>query len=153
MSDILGLTSFSQVRAVLSVSGADLPDARLAAYALDDDLGVELDSWVEDWQALLAAGERPAQLLKLYAKYQCAAWVAVAAQNFTLQQLTDGANAATRSTNVDFDHLREHLAGRAAYYRELLQDLLETQEGEGGTGLTVLSRVTPSRDPVTEGRG
>ncbi len=149
MSDILGLTSFDQLRGVLGVSVADVPDAMLTPYALEDDLTVDLDGWLTDWVTLRDAGGRPATLLRLYAKYRCAAWLAGTAGNFLLTQFSDGANAGQRA-DPDVEALLAHLEGRAGHYHQALDEELDTPLT--GTGPVVMGRVVPTRDPVTEGR-
>lgn len=148
MSDILGLTTFDQLRGVLTVSKADVPDAMLTPYALEDDLTVDLDGWLTDWVAVRDGGGRPATLLKLYAKYRCAAWLAGTAGNFLLTQYTDGANAGQRA-DPDVAQLLAHLEGRAGHYH---QELSVELEAPLGVGPTLMGRVSPRRDPVTEGR-
>lgn len=149
MSDILGLTSFDQLRGVLTVSRADVPDAMLTPYALEDDLTVDLEAWLDDWVALRDGGGREATLLKLYAKYRCAAWLAGTAGNFLLTQYTDGANAGQRA-DPDVEALLAHLEGRAGHYRQALDEALDS--APTAVGPRLMGRVTPLRDPVTEGR-
>lgn len=149
MSSVLGLTTFDQIRGVLAVSPADLPDAILTPYGLEDDLLIDLSDWLDDWEATLEAGDRNTTLLKLYAKYRCAAWVAAAGQNFTLTSFTDGANAGQRSDTEGFQKLRDHLESRAGQFRQQLNEALNQTTG---TVVNVMGRVVPTRDPVTQGR-
>lgn len=147
--DILGLTSFEQLRGVLTVSTADLPDRVLAPYGLQDDLEADLLVWLPEWQDL-DSGSRESRLLKLYAKYRCAAWVAASGQNFTLVQFTDGANAGQRSDTEGFQELRRHLEGRANQYRQQIEDMLSTVPEDRFR--PAMGGASPTRDPVTEGR-
>lgn len=147
--DILSLTSFSQIRGVMAVSSADLPDDTLENYDLETDLEVDLGGWLEQWEAIRDGDDHKAKKLKLYAKYRCAAWVAAAGQNFAYVQMTDGANAARRSDVEGFQELRKHLESRALAYR---QDLLDELEEAAAGFRPAIGRVTPRRDPVTEGR-
>ena len=147
--DILGLTTFNQVRGVLTVSVRDLPDSVLQNYGLEDDLDVDLGSWLEDYAAKIAANERLAKLVKLYAKYRCAAWLAASGQNFIYTQMSDGTNQAQRSDTEGFQALRIHLESRAMYYREKAQEELS----EDAIAVAPLfGRVSPTRNPVTEPR-
>lgn len=151
MSSVLDLTTFDQIRGVLTVSKADLPDATLNGYGLEDDLTIDLEGWLGDWSAAANSGtDREKMLLKLYAKYRCAAWVAASGQNFTLTQFTDGANAGQRSDTEGFQALRAHMEGRAGHYRHVLDQ--EMQAGAGAERPPLMGRVSPSRDPVLEGR-
>lgn len=148
---VLDLTSFDQIRGVLAVSPNDLPNEILTPYGLQDDLEVDLDGWVENWQEIRDTGEKRQQsMLKLYAKYRCAAWVAAAGQNFMFTRFTDGANEGQRSDAEGFEKLQRHMESRAAYYREQLEQSLS--EAYTATRATLFGRATPARDPVTEGR-
>ena len=151
MSSILELTSFDQIRGVLTVSPADLPDEVLQAYGLEDDLEVALSGWLENWQDVRDSGtSRETLLLRLYAKYRCAALVAASGQNFTLTQVTDGANAGQRSDVEGFQKLREHMESRASDYRLKLEDELSVALSTPTT--SIMGVANPARDPVTEGR-
>lgn len=148
--DILGLTSFDQIRGVMTVSTADLPNEALAHYGLEEELKDDLFTWLETWEAILAADAREANLLKIYAKYRCAGWVAASGQNFTLKQFTDGANAGQRSDTEGFQELRRHLEGRANLYRKRIEELVNViQEVPFRAAMGI---VNPSRNPVLEGR-
>lgn len=151
MSSILQLTSFDQIRGVLTVSPADLPDEVLQAYGLEDDLEVDLSGWLENWQDVLNSGSpRETLLLRIYAKYRCAALVAASGQNFTLTQFTDGANAGQRSDAEGFQKLREHMESRASDYRLKLEDELSVALSTPTT--SIMGVANPARNPVTEGR-
>jgi len=148
---VLDLTSFDQIRGVLAVSPSDLPDEILTPYSLEDDLEVDLDGWAEGWREVRATGEKRQQtLLKLYAKYRCAAWVAAAGQNFMFTRFTDGANQGQRSDAEGFEKLKRHMEARAASYREQLEEALSATYT--ATRATLFGRATPSRDPNIEGR-
>lgn len=151
MSGILDLTSNSQVRGVLTVSPADLPDEVLDAYSLEDDLEVDLNSWLSEWRSVRDEGSSQEKLLlKLYSKYRCAALVAASGQNFTLTQFTDGANAGQRSDTEGFQKLREHMESRASHYRAKLKD--ELSDVFSSRPIPVMGKASPRRNPVEEGR-
>jgi hypothetical protein len=156
---LFSLTTFDQIRGVLTVSQADLHDETLASYGLDDDLAVELDGWAGDWQAMITAGQaEPAavedvkryRLLRLFAKYFCAAAVAATAPVFVLTKSTDGSNEGQRSDQEGFLWLQKSMLAKAAGFREQLLEVLGSQQS--AAVMTVISRVTPARDPVTEAR-
>lgn len=156
---LFSLTTFDQIRGVLTVSQADLPDETLASYGLDDDLAVELDGWAGDWQAMITAGQaEPAaaedvkkyRLLRLFAKYFCAAAVAATAPVFVLTKSTDGSNEGQRSDQEGFLWLQRAMMAKAAQFREQLLELVGSLQASAP--VTIISRVTPARDPVTEAR-
>lgn len=147
--DILGLTNFQQVRGVLTVSVRDVPDSVLENYDLASDLDVDLESWLGDYASKLAGDPSLEKLVKLYAKYRCAAWLAASGQNFIYTQMSDGTNQAQRSDTEGFQALRLHLEGRARHYQEKSQEKLNEQ---ATTSLTLFGRAVPARDPVTETR-
>lgn len=151
MTTILDLTNFSQIRGVLAVSVADLPDDILEPLALEDDLADDLGTWLEGWEGIRDGGDESlARALRIYAKYRCASVVAVSGQNFMFTQMTDGANAAQRSDTEGYQALREALEARAQQYKDRILGALEPAEEESYP--TLFGVVTPSRDPVTEGR-
>lgn len=152
MSTVLDLTSFDQIRGVLSVSSADLPDDVLAPLTLEDDLSDDLEGWLSDWESVRDGTDaKQARTLRLYAKYFCASVVAVSGQNFMYTQMTDGANGAQRSDAEGYQTLREKLEQRAQKYRDKLEQQTSGQSG-GGSSEPLFGRAIPSRDPVTEGR-
>ncbi len=146
--DALSLTSFSQIRGVLTVSEADLSDEGLESYGLGDDLAVDLDEWLEGWE--LITDEKQARLLRLYAKYFCAATVAATAPVFVLTKQTDGANEGQRSGNEGFRWLADSLMAKALSYRDKLLELVGEPVSTGE--MVFAARVIPTRDPVTEPR-
>lgn len=146
---ILGLTNFQQVRGVLTVSVRDLPDSVLENYDLASDLDVDLEGWLGDYASKIAADASLEKLVKLYAKYRCASWLAASGQNFIYTQMSDGTNQAQRSDTEGFQALRLHLEGRARHYQQKAQEKLNEQVS---STLTIFGRATPSRDPVTETR-
>jgi len=146
--DALSLTSFSQIRGVLTVSEADLSDEGLESYGLGDDLAVDLDEWLEGWE--LITDEKQTRLLRLYAKYFCAATVAATAPVFVLTKQTDGANEGQRSGNEGFRWLADSLMAKALSYRDKLLELVGEPVSTGE--MVFAARVIPTRDPVTEPR-
>lgn len=146
----LDLTSFSQIRGVLTVSESDISDEALEAYGLGDDLSEDLDGWLEGWEQL--SGDRQTRLLRLYAKYFCAATVAATAPVFVLTKQTDGSNEGQRSSGEGFRWLADELRSKATGYRTKLLALVGQADAQVPQRVTFASRVIPSRDPVTEAR-
>lgn len=145
--DILGLTNFAQVRGVLTVSEADLPDETLEAYALEDDLGHSLEELDADWESVVTeAVPAKLRLLRLYSKYYCAGIVAGMAEVFVLKKDTDGSNEGQRA-GTGLDKLQGKLMARANKFKE--EYLLE---GTVGPTVSIVSAVSPARDVIVEAR-
>ena len=152
--DYLGLTTTNQIRAVLTVSPADLPDSVIDGYGIDDDLGAALDvalkgtdpAW-KDMPADSANGRR----LRLFAKYYCAATLAVTAQSFILKQQTDGSNAAQRSDKDGYAWMAPALLSKANGFIDAILDELGMTPVVIAP-LSLMKRVIPDRDPITEPR-
>ena len=149
--DVLGLTSFAQIRGVLTVSPADLPDESMQGFGVEDDLAEDLHGWVPAWADVLAENDdRKVRLLRLYAKYLCASLFAGTAEVFVLTKISDGSNEGQRS-GEGLQDLASKLKAKAAGYRAAYEALVSGQS-RGSTSYTLISRVTPTRDPVTEAR-
>lgn len=145
---VLNLTTFDQIRGVLTVSPADLPDSVLASYGLEDDLGADLDAWAAGWSSVVDPAQ--GRLLRLYAKYFCAGTVAKTAQVFVLTKKSDGSNEGQRSDSEGFLWMAESLLSRAAAIKSQLLDLIGGSEP--GAWVSVTGVVRPARDPITEPR-
>lgn len=145
-----GLTTTDQIRAVLTVSSADLPDPVLEGYGLEDDLAEDLSKWVPTWEGFEAGG-RQQRLLRLYAKYFCASIVAVTAQAFILKKMTDGSNEGGRSDIDGWESLPHKLRAKAETHRGTLANLLDPTRRVAMP--TLISGVAPARDVIVEGRG
>lgn len=146
--DLASLISNDQIRGVLTVSEADLSNEALDAYVLADDLGENLDSWLPGWEG--TSDTQQTRLLRLYAKYFCAATVAATAPVFVLTKQTDGANEGQRSGNEGFRWLADSLMAKALSYRDKLLELVGEPVSAGE--MVFAARVIPTRDPVTEPR-
>ena len=146
--DIASLVLPAQIRGVLTISESDLSDEALQAYGLTDDLGENLDGWLTGWESITDAQQ--ARLLRLYAKYFCAATVAATAPVFVLTKQTDGSNEGQRSGNEGFRWLAGELRAKAESYRSKLLELVG--QSVRAESIMFVSRVVPSRDPVTEAR-
>jgi hypothetical protein len=137
-----------QIRSVLTVSEADLPNEVLIGFGLEDEVADVLDSLVPTWSELV--DPKQMRKLRLYSKYKAAAIVAVMAPVFILKKMSDGSNEGQRSDRDGFRWLSRELEDKAnSIMEELLEDL--------GLSVTVepfelVGRVTPERDPITEPR-
>ena len=137
-----------QVRFLLTVSEADLPDEVLMQYGLEDELGARLDKKLPTWATLTDSGH--VRSLRMYARYYCVSVVARLAPVFVLKKMTDGANEGQRMDKEGLRWLADELAGRAD---EILNDLLEDLDIDvPAEGVQLVGRVVPLRDPITDPR-
>lgn len=145
------LTSVAQIRAVLTVSDADLPDEVIEGYAVDDDLGNKLDKELPTWAEIIEAGGANARRLRLAAKYFCAGTIARMAQVFVLKKDTDGSNEGQRSDKDGWMWISASLLGQAeGYFSEVKEDLKLPQAD--AKRFTVFGGISPTRDPITTPR-
>lgn len=145
--DLLGLTTTTQVRHVLTVSEADLPDSVLHGFGLEDDLQADIEQWLPEWEAITE--EKHIRRICLYAKYFCAGTIALMARVFILKKATDGSNEGQRSDADGFAELAELLLGKADQHRLALQEDLGV---ETVRAYTLVSRLSPDRDVITQAR-
>lgn len=136
-----------QVRAILTVSSADLTDKTLELYGLDDDLCIYLDKHIPEWESITDV--KHIRLLKVFAKYYCASVTALTAPVFILKKMSDGNNEGQRSDKDGFRWLAEELKAKAD---EVLADLLEDLGLEVTTNLSLVGISSPARDVITDPR-
>lgn len=156
--DYLGLTTTLQIRATLTVSEEDLADSELDAFGLEDDLAVALDSAFKGapvtWESIAQDVTVPlptnTRRLRVFAKYFCAATLAVTAQNFILKKIADGSNEAGRSDKDGYAWMAPALMAKAEEALDAIMDDLEVVVEV--KPLSVISRVIPDRDPITTPR-
>lgn len=150
--EFYGLTTALQIQKILTVGNQDLTVEDIMAQGLEDNLASELDAAVPQWEIVKEDPSKPAtqRRLRLFAKYYCAGTVALTAQAFILKKITDGSNEGQRSDKDGWAHLAANLLNKAAQY------LAMVVADEGLTQPSVIpsliSRVTPDRDPVTQPR-
>ena len=145
ISDLLDL---DQIRAVLTVSEADLPDEVMEDFGLADEIEDILDDRVPSWSEVVLP--KLQRKLRVFVKYKAAATIALMAPVFVLKKMTDGANEGQRSDRDGFRWLAEELDAKA---EKALAGLLEELDVEVFTGYSELvGVVNPLRDPITEPR-
>lgn len=148
MITVSDLVDLNQIRAVLTVSPADLPDSVLMSFGFEDELEDALDSKLPSWSE--TDNPKHQRKLRLYSKYFCAATVATTAPVFILKKTTDGSNEGQRSDKDGFRWLAEELQGKAdAVMDELLDELGEQRTIEP---IQLVGVSSPQRDPITEPR-
>lgn len=145
ISDLLDL---DQIRAVLTVSEADLPDDVMEDFGLADEIEDILDDRVPLWSEIVLP--KLQRKLRVFVKYKAAATLALMAPVFVLKKMTDGANEGQRSDRDGFRWLAEELDAKA---EKALAGLLEELDVEVFPGYSELvGVVNPLRDPITEPR-
>lgn len=148
MINISDLLDLQQIRNVLTVSPADLPDNVLNGYGLEDDVEAALDKRLGAWRALV--DDKHIRSLRLYTKYKAASLVALTAPVFVLKKSTDGSNEGQRSDRDGFLWLAGSLSGRADV---IMDDLLEELGMTVNAGqIDLVGKSIPSRDPIVEPR-
>lgn len=146
--DISDLLDLDQVRAVLTVSEADLPDDVMEDFGLEDEIEDILDDRVPKWSEIVLP--KLQRKLRVFVKYKAAATVALMAPVFVLKKMTDGANEGQRSDRDGFRWIAEELDVKA---EKALAGLLEELDVEVFSGYSELvGVVNPLRDPITEPR-
>lgn len=156
MSTEILMTDTDAIRAALGVTAHDIPDKEIVALQLDQELDLDLLTWVSTYSALIdasnangasAADVRKGSLLQQYAKYFCAYALSKSALFRVPQQISDGKNSMKRFSAADeLLRLQENLKGAMKVYRDTLVEL------EGGTATsaaTYFSGVGDNYDPVT----
>lgn len=150
--DFLGLTTTEQIRAVLTVSETDLPDEVIDTYGIDDDLAEALEGSIPTWEGIIVTPDtKNSRRLRLFAKYYCAATLAVMAQTFILKKDTDGSNEGQRSDKDGFAWMAPALLAKANGYVLLIQEDLGTAP-EAVSPVSLMTRVVPDRDVITQPR-
>lgn len=145
ISDLLDL---NQIRAVLTVSEADLPDDVMEDFGLYDEIEDILDDRVPKWSEIVLP--KLQRKLRVFVKYKAAATIALMAPVFVLKKMTDGANEGQRSDRDGFRWIAEELDAKA---EKALAGLLEELDVEVFSGYSELvGVVNPLRDPITEPR-
>lgn len=149
----LNLTTTDQILAVLAAEAEDIEAATIEAQNLDDDLLVALSSALPTWEDVLADDSKPANQarLRLFAKYFCAGTVGFMAQVIFFKKVTDGSNENSRSDKDGWAFIAQGLMEKAQGAMDALLDDLGL--APVATPVSIIGRVIPTRDPVTEPRG
>lgn len=143
------LTTNEQIKAVFTTSSSNLPDEVLDNYGLEDELGLVLDS-LPGWDDP-GLDPKVKRLLRLFAKYFCAATVAKTATVFILKKETDGSNEGQRSDKDGYSFLSAVFMAEADKYLAMIREELDVLAPAVPDPLS-MSRVVPSRDPITQAR-
>lgn len=148
----LDLTSTAQIRAVLAAEFEDIEDETIEAQGLEDDLMVALSKALPKWQEVLADDQKPANQarLRLFAKYFCAGTIGFMAQVIFLKKSTDGNNESGRSDKDGWEFISQGFMSKAlGFIDDILEDL---GEAPVIAPMSIIGRVIPTRDPITQPR-
>lgn len=148
----LDLTTTAQIHAIMAAELEDIEEATIEAQGLDDDLLVALTSALPTWAAVRDDDTKPANQarLRIFAKYFCAGTVTFMAQVIYLKKSTDGNNESGRSDKDGWGFIAQGFMAKATEAMDgLLEDLGLAPEA---TPLSIIGRVIPDRDPITEPR-
>lgn len=154
MMDILGIVSYSTVRSTLGMSQTDVTDTVIANLHLEDEVEIDLQGWLPDYQAIVddtwsgqSAEVREFVLLRLraFVKYYASAVLAESAPGLLLRRISDGENEAQRFDSVDPASLAANLYAKANEFKQLIIDALNPAEG---ASVSLFSVVSSSYDPV-----
>lgn len=149
-------TDTDQVRSVLGLTDKDLDDAQLVSRRLDIELKLDLVSWLPTYDALYLAGQEDeaeaeavtiADALAMYSTYFCAGLVGMSIPLGAMQSISDGKNSLSRFTPLMWQELIATAQERAAFYKNLLQELVSSATG-AVVNYAQLTIVGQSPDPV-----
>jgi hypothetical protein len=155
MMDILGIVTLATIRSTLGMSETDASDSVIANLNLQDEVEIDLQSWLPDFQAVIddtwsaqSADVREFVFLRLkaFVKYYASAVLAESAPGLLLRRISDGENEAQRFDSVNPTKLAGNLYQKADQFRQSIVDKLEPLSA--GT-FPLFGVVNPSYDPVT----
>lgn len=150
-------TDSDRVRAALGLDDADIADTEITESSLEEELIVDLDSWVPTHAAIIAAADAPAatdsqkalgRLMRLYCQFKGAYLLAGQAYRI-LQKVTDGKNQQARFSNLDWERIAAALNEKAAKYKQLLAAALGDTVNSAVAGYPIMSASQPNFDPIT----
>ena len=160
MISILQLTTSDAVRALLGISEAELQDTVITAAAVEDELRLDLGTWLPTDVVLetviqegLAADEwsdeqKTYLRLAAYAKAFCAHYFVANQDNWRLIRLTDGQVDEQRKSSVDLEALARYLQGLMGSHKTAFLALVAPATTTP-VSMTVMGKARPTYDPVT----
>lgn len=152
--DILGIVSYATVRSTLGMSQTDAADSVIADLHLQDEVEIDLQSWLPEYQAVIddtwsaqSAEVRAFVFLRLKAfiKYYASAVLAGSAPGLLLRRISDGENEAQRFDSVNPAKLADDLYAKADEFRQAIVDKLNPLASDT---FPLFGVVSPSYDPV-----
>lgn len=161
MISIAQLTTSDAVRGLLGVSEAELPDEIITAAAVDEELLLDLSTWLPNDVVLvdiIVAGSAAAEgtedwatlaRLSAYAKAFGAHFFVLSQENWRLTRLGDGQIAEQRKDAVDLEALAKALQGLMGRHRAAFLELVTPEAVPSSARVTLAGASKPSYDPVT----
>lgn len=156
MSLFQGLTNPGQLRSVLGISESEeLSDTYVSYSGVSEELEADLLSWVTysiDDLITLGTGTSPTPKarrqylwLAAYAKYFCAAQLAISFSILIQKSISDGQNEVVRQNQNLEDLLGMLRAARDSFKNKFLAESGQAPAAAAG----IMSSISPSYDPVT----
>jgi hypothetical protein len=156
VAPFMSLTGFAAIKATLGLTNAaELPDAYITSSGVAEELEADLLAWVPysiPELVAIGAGDNPTPKarqqylwLSAYARYFCAASLAVSFAILIQKSITDGQNELVRQDQKLSDFLAALRASRDAYKNRFLDVSGQTTQAAAG----IMSSIQPSFDPVT----
>jgi hypothetical protein len=151
-------TDTDKLRSMLGVSDKDISDSQITDRGLDKELQFDLLSWVPTHSVKYRDGRLPnstpeqkalADAISLYSTYFCSSLMVKSLQLATPQSISDGKNALSRFTSMDWNGVYAHLTERAAFYKTFVQETLTATASS--VVYKPFSGVSLSVDPVVSG--
>lgn len=145
---------YDQVRGVLGLDPFDLKDQKLDNWGILDDLYIDLESWLPNFEALAADPEKgPAMTrrLRVYAKNYCASICIKVGVTYITKVWTDG-EAKFERFEGDWEQLAADFKANADRIKLNINTYLGLVTTTDDSGFTIAAVASPDRDPVTTPR-
>lgn len=151
----MSLTGFEAIKATLGLTNAaEMPDVYITSSGVAEELEADLLDWVPysiPELVAIGAGTNPTPKarqqylwLSAYARYFCAASLAVSFTILIQKSITDGQNELVRGEQNLDDFLASLRASRDSYKNRFLGVSDQTTQSAAG----IMSSISPSYDPV-----
>lgn len=155
--EILTLTTYDAIRAVLGVDSDDISDTTLTDFDLEPHLKLDLSFWFPSYQGLIdKVGKSDSELLQIsaleiYAKYFCANEVLISANMQFLQRKSDGEVESHRFQEDSLKELKDEFKERVATAKKMVLNLVTEFSPEKVSATPkFFSKSKPSNDVVTD---
>lgn len=148
-------TTTDQIRSMLGLTVEDMSDVQITDRSLDKELSLDLASWISTHATIYSTGRGPSattiqssqsDALQLYCAYYCAYLVAISMQMAAPQAISDGKNAVSRFSTIDWAGIQNRIQERLAFYKKFLQTSISATAATRPAMFSVANLTT---DPVT----